>query len=81
MAWVRRFRAGGLSAWVDRSRRPDTCPHQTDEVVEALVCELRRAHPRWGPARLAYEPERREVVPVLGCASCTTAKSSSLTEQ
>ncbi|MES4908810.1 MULTISPECIES: helix-turn-helix domain-containing protein [unclassified Streptomyces] len=26
--------------------------------VEALVCEMRRPHPRWGARRIAYEIER-----------------------
>lgn len=29
--------------------------------VEALVCELRRAHPRWGARRIAFELARRGV--------------------
>ncbi|WP_396983086.1 IS481 family transposase [Nonomuraea sp. WAC 01424] len=60
-AWLRRYRDGGLA---DRSHRPVSCPHRTAASVEALVCELRRSHPRWGPQRLAYELERRDVVPV-----------------
>lgn len=63
-AWVRRYRTGGLAGLADRSHRPEQCPHQTAAGVEALVCELRRSHPRWGPQRLAYELERRDVVPV-----------------
>jgi transposase InsO family protein len=33
-------------------------------VVEALVCQLRREHPRWGPVRLGHELERRGIRPV-----------------
>jgi hypothetical protein len=61
---MRRYRDGGLGGLADRSHRPVNCPHQTAAEVEALVCELRRAHPRWGPARLAHELERRGVEPV-----------------
>ena len=41
---------------MDRSHRPEFCPHQASvEVeVEAAVCELRREHPRWGSRRLAH---------------------------
>jgi hypothetical protein len=39
-------------------------PHQVPAEVEAVVCELRRSHPRWGPARLAFELGKREVAPV-----------------
>ncbi|MFC4061653.1 IS481 family transposase [Planomonospora corallina] len=62
--WVRRYRDGGLAALADRSHRPDRCPHRTAAQIEALVCELRRLHPRWGPARLAYELRQRQVEPV-----------------
>ncbi|GGQ36068.1 IS481 family transposase [Streptosporangium pseudovulgare] len=63
-AWMRRYRAAGLAGLADRSHRPRACPHQTIAEVEAAVCELRRAHPRWGPARLAHELGRRGVEPV-----------------
>jgi transposase InsO family protein len=68
-AWVRRYRDGGLAGLADRSHRPVECPHQTAGSVEALVCELRRSHPRWGPQRLAYELERRDVDPVPSLAT------------
>ena len=54
-AWIRRYEAGGLGGLMDRSRRPESCPHQVSAEVEAAVCELRREHPRWGPVRLAHE--------------------------
>ena len=67
--WVRRYRAGGLAGLADRSHRPQNCPHQVAADVEALVCELRRAHPRWGPVRLAFELARRDVSPVPSLAT------------
>jgi len=63
-AWVRRYKAGGLAALADRSHRPHSCPHQIAAEIEAAVCELRRSHPRWGPARLAFELGRRDITPV-----------------
>ena len=60
-SWIRRYEADGLVGSVDRSHRPQGCPHQTAAEVEAKVCELRRAHPRWGPQRLVHELERRGV--------------------
>ncbi|HEU5476127.1 MAG TPA: IS481 family transposase [Actinophytocola sp.] len=59
--WVGRYRDGGLAGLADRSHRPKSCPHQVDGQVAALVCELRRAHPGWGPRRLVHELARREV--------------------
>jgi transposase InsO family protein len=68
-AWVRRYQAGGLAGLTDRSHRPKGCPHQTVSEVEAAVCELRRAHPRWGPQRLRHELLRRGRVQVPSRAS------------
>jgi transposase InsO family protein len=63
-AWVRRYEQGGLGGLMDRSRRPESCPHQVSAGIEAAVCELRREHPRWGPLRLAHELGRAGVMPV-----------------
>lgn len=63
-SWLRRYREFGLSGLVDRSRRPDSCPHQVPVEVEVVICELRREHPRWGPRRLVHELGRIDVVPV-----------------
>jgi transposase InsO family protein len=63
-AWVRRYAEGGLGGLMDRSKRPESCPHQVSPQVEAVVCELRREHPRWGPLRLAHELARAGVSPV-----------------
>jgi transposase InsO family protein len=63
-AWIRRYEQGGLGGLMDRSRRPESCPHQVSAEAEAAVCELRREHPRWGPLRLAHELGRSGVTPV-----------------
>jgi transposase len=47
-AWVTRYRAGGLGGLADRSHRTVSCPHRASPELEAVVCELRRAHPKWG---------------------------------
>jgi transposase InsO family protein len=57
-AWLRRYEEAGLSGLVSRSTRPGSCPHQMPGVVEALVLEMRRAHPGWGPRRILYELRR-----------------------
>jgi transposase InsO family protein len=61
--WIARYQAGGFGALADRSHRPESCPHQMRADVEALVCDLRRTHPFWGPVRLAHELARRGVDP------------------
>lgn len=62
-AWVRRYREEGLAGLADRSHRPRRHPWQLDERVEALICEMRRNHPRWGPYRLGHELARTGVTP------------------
>lgn len=42
--WVNRYRAGGIAALADRSHRPHHQPRQLAADIEALICELRRAH-------------------------------------
>ncbi len=63
-AWLRRYRQDGLPGLTDRSHRPHRHPGQLAADVEARVCELRRAHPRWGPRRLVHELRRLGVDPV-----------------
>jgi transposase InsO family protein len=53
--WLRRYADEGLAGLQDRSRRPDGCAHQASAEVEALVCEMRRHHPKWGSRRIAFE--------------------------
>jgi hypothetical protein len=62
-AWVRRYRAAGLAGLADRSHRPVSCPHQASAELEAVVCELRRAHPRWGALRILHELMRAPAPP------------------
>ncbi|GIF78622.1 hypothetical protein Asi02nite_81400 [Asanoa siamensis] len=61
--WLARYAAEGIKGLEDRSHRPYVCPHRVDASTEALVCELRRDHPRWGPRRLRFEAGRRGVTP------------------
>jgi len=63
-AWLARYEAGGLDGLVDRSHRPASCPHQMSAAVEAMLLELRRSRPYWGPRRLVFELAKRHVVPV-----------------
>lgn len=56
--WRRRFRAEGMPGLVDRSHRPHHSPTRIAAEVEALVCELRRRHPRWGARRISHELAR-----------------------
>ena len=62
--WLVKYRSGGLAALADRSHRPRFQPRQLDADVEAMLCRLRTAHPRWGPRRLGYEFGRAGIGPV-----------------
>ena len=64
--WLRRYAQRGLA---DQSPRPDSCPHQMPPVVEALVVQLRRENPGWGPRTLLFGLEARGVDPLPGRSS------------
>ena len=44
-----------MDALADQSRRPHSSPGRIAPDVEALICEMRRHHRRWGARRIAYE--------------------------
>ena len=62
--WLRRYASRGLAGLVDRSSKPDTCPHQTPAEMEARIVEMRRAHRGWGPRTIGYYLEREGLMPV-----------------
>ncbi len=53
--WLGRYEREGLAGLAGRSHRPRHQPRQLDAEIEALICRMRAAHPRWGPRRLAFE--------------------------
>jgi transposase len=57
--WMARYRADGLAGLSERSHAPRQHPWRIAAEVEAVICELRRAHRRWGPRRLVFELGRR----------------------
>jgi transposase len=63
-SWLARYEAAGLDGLVDRSHRPLSCPHQMPADVEAVLLELRRSRPYWGPRRLVIELDKRGVRPL-----------------
>ena len=62
--WLSRYEAGGLEELGDRSHRPARCPHQMSDELQAMVLELRRWKPYWGPRNLVLELARRHVSPL-----------------
>jgi transposase InsO family protein len=67
--WIARYEAGGLPALADRSHRPHSCAHQISPELEAMICEMRRKHPGWGPRRIEHQLARQGVDPVPSCSS------------
>jgi transposase InsO family protein len=53
--WLGRYEREGLAGLADHSHRPARQPRQLDAEIEALICQMRGAHPRWGPRRLLFE--------------------------
>jgi transposase InsO family protein len=57
--WLRRYRGEGPPGLEDRSHKVRQHPWQIPAELEAAICELRRAHRKWGPKRLVFEMGRR----------------------
>ncbi|SRR5260221_8136565 len=62
--WLGRYEREGLLGLADHSHRPAHQPRQLDAGIEAMVCQLRGAHPRWGPRRLLFELGKARVSPL-----------------
>ena len=54
-SWRKRYESGGLDGLADQSRRPHSSPGRIGADIEALICEMRRHHRRWGARRIAHE--------------------------
>jgi transposase InsO family protein len=67
--WIARYEAGGLPALSDKSHRPKTCAHQLPPELEAMICELRRQHPGWGPRRILHQLGKQGIDPLPGRSS------------
>jgi putative transposase len=50
--WINRFKKFGQSGYHELSRRPHTCPWQTENAIVEELVEARKAHPTWGPRKL-----------------------------
>lgn len=68
-AWLRRYAADGVSGLVDKTSKPDHCPHQMPPTVEARVVTMRRANPSWGPETIIYYLGTEGVSPLPGRSS------------
>ena len=50
--WLARYADEGARGLAERSHVPHRCPHRIADELAALLVGTRRAHPRWGPAKL-----------------------------
>jgi transposase InsO family protein len=50
--WIARYEDQGQGGYQEQSRRPHSCPWQTEPAVVEQLVGLRKAHPRWGPRKL-----------------------------
>lgn len=61
--WKSKYQSGGIEGLREGSRRPRTSPTPLAADIEAWACEMRRAHPRWGARRIAFELARSGATP------------------
>ena len=57
--WVARYRENGIDGLADRSHAPKAHPWRVSAEIEAVICDLRASHRRWGPRRLVFELAKR----------------------
>ncbi|MEU4654939.1 helix-turn-helix domain-containing protein [Streptomyces sp. NPDC023723] len=81
-AYRARYRAEGPPGLVRRSRRPKSSPARTAREVEALIVQIRDAHPRWGARRIHNEMLRRglRTVPAVSTVHAVLRRSGRLPE-
>jgi putative transposase len=58
--WIDRFKQHGQDGYQELSRRPHSCPWQTDKAIVDELVKIRKAHPRWGPRKLLDLMHRRD---------------------
>jgi transposase InsO family protein len=59
--WLSRYRAGGIEAIAERSRRPHHSPRRTALELEARVIQMRQRYPDWGARKLEVMLSREGV--------------------
>jgi len=58
--WINRYKENGQSGFHEHSRRPHSCPWQTEAAIVEELVKLRKAHPHWGPRKLLDLMQRRD---------------------
>ena len=70
--WLERYAEEGDAGLEERSRAPDTCPHQTPTTVERRILALRATY-GWGAKKLLQVLERRHPTGVYPARSTVNA--------
>jgi transposase InsO family protein len=58
--WINRYNEHGQSGYAERSRRPKSCPWQTEALLVDELVDLRKKHSIWGPAKLLDILQKRD---------------------
>jgi putative transposase len=58
--WINRYQEHGQAGFHEQSRRPHSCPWQTDPVIVQELVDLRKAHPTRGPKKMLKVMEERD---------------------
>ncbi len=58
--WIHRYEELGQRGFRELSRRPHSCPRQTDAAIVEELVALRKRHPRWGARKLLDLMRRRD---------------------
>ena len=58
--WINRYKEHGQRGFHERSRRPYSCPFQTEAAIVEELVALRKKHPRWGARKLLNLMHRRD---------------------
>ena len=67
--WIHRFTQCGTEGFHELSRRPNSCPWQTDKSITEELVKLRQKHPTWGSRKLLDLMHRRHPNWTLPAAS------------
>ena len=59
--WLVRYRASGVEAIAERSRRPLHSPARTSVALESRIVDLRRLYPDWGARKLSVLLNRQGI--------------------
>ena len=69
--WLGRLEAHGADGLRDASRAPLHSPRRTPPELEARVCAVRVAHPRWGGRKIQHVLRRDGVTEAPAPSTCT----------